>query len=71
MDGVRPVAPVEVALRIDDETRIVAELAARFIHLDPQEAVKRSFAMLDLILETQVGRFEDRMKAEYRRRRGY
>lgn len=75
MPDYRPVHTDEVRPRIDDETRLVAEIAGRIAAsqrtFDACSAVQSAYAILESTLAIQEQKLEQRIKEETRRRRGW
>lgn len=67
------IAPVDVALKINDETRLVCTMAAGMLNAgaSPKFAMEHAFVMLDDIIAEQEERLGRRLAAEAKRRRGY
>lgn len=60
----------EVTLPIDEETKLVAEIASRLMVGGEKEFLAVAFKIVDSVLEIQQARQQKRQEKEFRRRNG-
>lgn len=69
--GVRTVTREEVALRIDEEVKLVCLIAAKYPEMPTMDAVYAAYRLIDEAIKQQQERAQTAMNKEYRRRRGH
>lgn len=75
--SIRPVSPEEVAMRIDDEVRLVSLVAAILFTrqwitaTETAGLVDAAYKIVDEVIQVKEQRLMGRMEKEARRRRGY
>ena len=70
MSDIKYPFPSEVVLLIDEETKLVAEIASRLLLGGEKNFLKVAFELVDSVLELQQTRQQKRMDSEFRRRKG-
>jgi hypothetical protein len=62
---------VEVALPIDEETKLVSQIAAMLLIDKIDNYVEAAFQLVDSVLQIQQQRQTRRLEIEFKRRKGY